>query len=629
MESLPKDRPRPKGILRYSTRPPKDTEFEMFKLPKTSSESRGVVIAIEETVPAEFVRSTPSKAHVPKVQAYESPPKPVSSLLSDVAHEGSHHKPSTAPNRLPLSPLRLAVSPSGERSPPQSHTSSPTPIRSNSIGSADAHSPVMRSMFPRYDPKIPLAKQHYYPNREIHRGPADAKLKVSRPSASCAGIPSQVETLSPRHPTINTRSPTIIPYGRRGVAVRTSENSDLAPAISTPDELLDLWSVANGQGSQEAAETYTLNLCCPELGRNHEIISFTSSTSQTLYKLEADENSLTITRSHPVNSTTTICISAPTISELTPNNPLVTTVFPKLAELMALDQSSSIAVDHRLDRQASDDLQAEALDRAHQREASALFWDTDSEKYYLIHPTLSCDNNSATFTIESTEEEVKIYAPIEPPIPVLTLSFSSLTVTLHTQLLAQLPSLYILDTLLSTLLILLLHVHRTSPSPSPLVAATPAISPSYPPPPPLISPSSSQAKPLKAPQKRPWSALSLLKVPGKKSRSRSETKRDTDDEESALGGLFPVPTSVSPNTASATNPSTVKGKSVKLKTPNLPTPTSTCDIVDPTDEKLPRTTRAVLKLLSWAFGLLVWALGFGFRVLAAVVVGLGKCMAKL
>lgn len=296
---------------------------------------------------------------------------------------------------------------------------------------------------------------------------------------------------------------------------------------------------------------------------------------------------------------------------------------------MALDQSSSIAVDHRLNRQASDDLQAEALDRAHQREASALFWDTDSEKYYLIHPTLSCDNKSATFTIESTKDEVKIYAPIEPPIPVLILSFSSLTVMLHTHLLAQLPSLYILDTLLSTLLILLLHVHRTSPSPSPLVAATSAISPSYPPPPALISPSSPQAKPLERPQKRPWSVLSLLKESGKKSRSRPKTKRNTDDEESVPGGLFPVPTSASPNTATATNPSTVKGKSGKLKIPNLPMPTSTFETLDPTDEKLPRTTRAVLKLLSWAFGLLVWALGVGFRVLAAVVVGLGKCMARL
>lgn len=582
----------------------------------TSSESRGVVIAIEETAPAEFVRSTPS-------MTYESASKPLSSMLSDVAHEESHHKPSTAPNRLPP-PLSLSVPTAGERSPSRSHTSSPIFVRSNRIGSAAGDSPIMRSMFPRYDPKIPLAKQHYYPNHEIHRVPADAKLKVARPSACSASVPTKVDALSP--------SP-----------VHASENPELAPAISTPEELLDLWSVANGQGSQEAAESYTLRLSwyastvkrsklklmnfSPELEPNNEIISFTSSTSQTLYRLEADENSLAISRSHPVKSTTKIRICAPTISEITPNNPLITTVFPNLAELMALDQSSSIAVDHRLDRQASDELQAEALDRAHQREASTLFWDTDSEKYYLIHPTLF-DNNSATFTIESNEEEVKIFAPIEPPIPVLTLSFSSLTVTVHAHLLAQLPSLYVLDTLLSTLLILLLHVHRTSSSPSPLVAATPSISPSYPPPP-LISPSSPQAQPLESPQKRPWSVLSLLKVPRKKTRPRSKAKTITEDEESAPAGLFPAPTLVSPNAATVTSPSTVKSKSWKSKIHNLPTPRTTFEPLGPADEKLPRTTRAVLKLLSWAFGLLVWALGVGFRVLAAVVVGLGKCVARL
>lgn len=583
----------------------------------TSSEPRGVVIAIEETVPAEFVRSAPSKA-------YESASKPLSSMLSDVAPEESHHKPSTPPNRLPP-PLSVSVPPAAEKSPPRSHTSSPILVRSNSIGSAAGDSPVMRSMFPRYDPKIPLAKQHYYPNHEIHRMPADAKLKVARPSAWSVSVPTQVDTLSP--------SP-----------VHDSKNSELALAISTPEELLDLWSVANGQGSQEAAETYTLKLSwyastvkrsklklmkfSPELERNNEIISFTSSTSQTLYRLEADENSLAISRSHPVKSTTKIRICAPTISEITPNNPLITTVFPNLAELMALDQSSSIAVDHRLDRQASDDLQAEALDRAHQREASTLFWDTDSEKYYLIHPTLF-DTNSATFTIESNEEEVKIFAPIEPPIPVITLSFSSLTVTVHAHLLAQLPSLYILDTLLSTLLILLLHVHRTSPSSSPLVAASPSISPSYPPPPPLISLSSPQAQPLESSQKRPWCVLSLLKVPRKKTRPRSKAKTIPEDEESAPAGLFPAPTSVSPNVVTVTNPTMVKSKSWKLKIHNLPTPRTTFEPLCPADEKLPRTTRAVLKMLSWAFGLLVWALGVGFRVLAAVVVGLGKCVARL
>lgn len=367
--------------------------------------------------------------------------------------------------------------------------------------------------------------------------------------------------------------------------------------------------------------------CSPELERHHEIISFTCSTSRTIYKLEADENSLRISRSHPVNSTTSICISAPTISELTPNNPLIATIFPKLAELMALDQSSSIAVAHRLDRQASDDLQVEALDRTHRREASALFWDTDSEKYYLIHPTLSSDNDSATFTTESTKEEVKIFAPIEPPIPVLTLSFRSLTVTLHAQFLAQLPSLYILDTLLSALLILLLDVHRTFPSTSPLMAATPAISSSCPPPPPLFSPSSPQAKPLKPSHKRPWSVLSLLKVHRNKSRPTSRTKSNIDDEESAPAGPFPVPTSVPSNVATATNPSTVKRECRELRIPSLLTPTNTYDMVDPA-EKLPRTTRAMLKLLSWAFGVFVWALGVGFRILATVVVGLGKCVAR-
>lgn len=246
MESLRKGPPRPKGILRHSTRPPKDSEFEMFKMPKSSSESRGVVIAIEETVAAEFVRSTSSKA-------YDSAPKPVSSMRSDVAHERSLYKSSNAPSRLPP-PLSLLVSPAGERSPPRSNTSSPNPVRSNDIGSAGAHSPVMRSMFPRYDPRIPLAKQHYYPDHEIHQEPADSKPKLPWLSASSASV------LSPSPPKVNTRSPTAISNRKSGVPVDGSKNSEFSPAISTPEELLDLWSVANGQGSQEAAETYTLRL---------------------------------------------------------------------------------------------------------------------------------------------------------------------------------------------------------------------------------------------------------------------------------------------------------------------------------------------------------------------------------
>lgn len=265
-------------MLRYSARPLKGTEFEMFKMPKSSSKSRGVVIAIEETGPADFVRSTPSKAYMPKVQASESTPGPVSSMLSKVPHEDTHHKPLTAPNRLSPALLCLLVSPAGKKVAPRAPASSPTPVRSNSIGSASATSPVMRSMFPRYDPKIPLAKQYYYPDHDIHRGLAATNLQIPRPSSSSAArFPSQVETLSSNPTQVDTRSPEAIPNGQNDVPVHLSERTELAPATSTPEELLDLWSVANGQGSQEAAETYTLKL------------SWYSSTFCQLLKASADK----------------------------------------------------------------------------------------------------------------------------------------------------------------------------------------------------------------------------------------------------------------------------------------------------------------------------------------------------
>lgn len=47
------------------------------------------------------------------------------------------------------------------------------------------------------------------------------------------------------------------------------------------------------------------------------------------------------------------------------------------------------------------------------------------------------------------------------------------------------------------------------------------------------------------------------------------------------------------------------------------------------DESLPKTTRAVLKLLYWAFEVLFWFLGVVVQLLAAGVVGAGKLVTKL
>lgn len=47
------------------------------------------------------------------------------------------------------------------------------------------------------------------------------------------------------------------------------------------------------------------------------------------------------------------------------------------------------------------------------------------------------------------------------------------------------------------------------------------------------------------------------------------------------------------------------------------------------DESLPKTTRAVLKLLYWAFEVFFWLMGVVVHLLAAGIVGAGKLITKL
>ncbi|KAL8648346.1 MAG: hypothetical protein Q9210_005040, partial [Variospora velana] len=104
---------------------------------------------------------------------------------------------------------------------------------------------------------------------------------------------------------------------------------------------------------------------------------------------------------------------------------------------MAIDESSSVAVEHRLDRKASIALQTEAIERASRHEASSLLWDSESQKYYLIHPTLLEDAGPAAFPIEVTSHQgmpraIKILAPgNSPTVPILELSFETLCLDLH------------------------------------------------------------------------------------------------------------------------------------------------------------------------------------------------------
>lgn len=252
MDSPPNDRSAPRGILRYTTRPPKAQEFEMFGLPKHSDNACGVVIRVQETS-SPSSPSPPARAYLPKIKT-SGPSRSQSPATTSSVIDGTDHGRSMTPSsQLPPPPLRILATST------RSQTSSPTLVRSSSAASMEAQTPIMRSMFPRYNPQVSLAKQHYYPSHESNSRVANVRPDVGGSSSRTRSISSTEEIRSPNFSRPGVGISRRVPSLESDLIV-ASESPEPRPALSSAEELLDLWSVANGQGSQEAASTYRLRL---------------------------------------------------------------------------------------------------------------------------------------------------------------------------------------------------------------------------------------------------------------------------------------------------------------------------------------------------------------------------------
>ena len=253
MDSLPKDQAAPGGLLRYTTRPPKVQEFEMFGMPKSAGNACEVVITVHETPLLSSRLSSPPKAYLPKIKTSGFTTSQSSATAPDVVTSTGRSKSKTPPSLLPPPPLRrLAAS-------TRSQKSSPSHVRSSSAPFLETQSPVMHSMFPRYNPQIPLAKQHYYPSQDSSLRMANVRPGLRGSSSQTISISSREETRSQDH-----SRPSVGSF-RGGLtserdSLQSSLSSDPKPPLSSPEELLDLWSLANGQGNWETATTYTLRL---------------------------------------------------------------------------------------------------------------------------------------------------------------------------------------------------------------------------------------------------------------------------------------------------------------------------------------------------------------------------------
>lgn len=89
-------------------------------------------------------------------------------------------------------------------------------------------------MFPRYDPRLPLSQQRYYP--QLSRAPNLPPDAVSRTERKTAAPHSLNEPVAAQAESVN------------GFELASSE------------ELVHLWDAANGQGSQGGIGTVSLCL---------------------------------------------------------------------------------------------------------------------------------------------------------------------------------------------------------------------------------------------------------------------------------------------------------------------------------------------------------------------------------
>ena len=203
--------------------PKANIELQSLKI-----DTRQVVIAVTEA------QAIPEIFPPPPARVVDSRPStPTRNVLSSQARENDG-----------------STSPSAARS----RAASPMPAQ-NGNNALDQQSPVMRSMFPRFDPSLPLASQQYLPVTDRAPPTTLRQPDAVQYSPSLYSQPRSPPTAVLNDPWAASRiQSTLISSS----PLRVSEEPP--PTLSSGEELLDLWTIANGQDSPEAAGSYSLGL---------------------------------------------------------------------------------------------------------------------------------------------------------------------------------------------------------------------------------------------------------------------------------------------------------------------------------------------------------------------------------
>ncbi|KAF7551664.1 hypothetical protein G7046_g7668 [Stylonectria norvegica] len=445
--------------------------------------------------------------------------------------------------------------------------------------SNDSSSPEqpLRSIFPTYNPDVPLGQQNYIPTQmSPTRIP---RAVISRQTYHDGqSVPVRSPVRSPMSAVSNT---TANKWPGR------AQDPPIIPTACNTEQLKSLWRVANGwKASASEGRVYCMKMVQE---KDAPVYTLMSSSSQPFYNLRLDPTSasayVTLTRHDPnkpykapkadPNASTSSILSGvvgsgskaadskhwqealtTTLEEESrkhpPNDGLVALLMPSPATKMAVEKAQD----------PSAVMMAE-------RECARLVWDEDSQNHFLVHPALA---TPFCITIERSPAWSRVEYTLEhheSPQHLAKLTRDGTGggwLELDTGIASKIESFYIIDVAVTALLLVASADEKNMP-------ATEAFEP----PPPLM---------LARGNERRWSKMS--KREEKKRRKMESFEIDVESQDDSLGKH-------------------------RDRTPE-------------SEDKLPFLIRVVVKLLKWLFACFIWILTIGFKCCAGIFKGAYRCV---
>ncbi|KAJ5290208.1 uncharacterized protein N7443_010461 [Penicillium atrosanguineum] len=281
----------------------------------------------------------------------------------------------------PRSPRNWSRPPKSNRALPSqspSNTSSSGRTVSSAVSpqsSQSSASPVpIRSIFPQFNPKLPLNKQHFNP-------PMHAETPAAKPRRP------QLTLSTPSSDIDQALGPKTVPASILNFPAGVLEPEEIR--YSSPQELELLWEAANGQRAQNLFGTFNMRMT------RTGPATFTFGSSQhPFYTLETYSNDdLSISRGVPSKPNSDVPIMTLSLEERRrrehPNDGLVALLFSRLAAMLAIEQADEVSKEHNLAGSEAAEVESNALKRAAAQESCRLSWNRNLRLYELRHPSLS------------------------------------------------------------------------------------------------------------------------------------------------------------------------------------------------------------------------------------------------